>query len=570
MIEKNCDLLCIGGGGAGVAASVAASQKGANVLLTSKEPIGYGNTRIIGGVMAYGDLDEEKTGEDFFRDMVVGGDYLNNQDLCELLAKEAHQATYLIESFGGVLGRDNEGKITEKALIQLGGHTSPRTLFIPSTGPGIGQALRYAVAREEIETLENTLIVDLIHEGNHVFGAVGYELTKGDIVVIKAKKTLLATGGGGWVYYPNTDVSRVITGDGYALGLNAGAELIDMEQVQYIPFSLTHPPGLAGIVVGEPFTAGPAGVLRNVHGEDILPGVHLKTRAQVANAIILEVEKGNGTKHGGCLLDLKGNKKHPGGKMLFEQYTKGIFKNITDIIRLAYGPEAASWEDPWDVYPSAHYFMGGVVIDGWGRVKGVGNLFACGEVSGGIHGGNRLGSVSLMELFIIGKRSGECAASEMDNGHQKVGQNLINSYTERLKGMFGCRGKNRPIEVKRDLQKAMWDYVGPAREGENLKTGIKLLASVKEKAKDLKISGAKRYNTELVDAVELGFMIPVSMSIAESALEREESRGAHVRLDFPKRDDDNWLKNIVIKKRGKDELEVSLRPVNLKKLKPSY
>ncbi|MDY6973011.1 MAG: FAD-binding protein [Thermodesulfobacteriota bacterium] len=568
MIEKHCDLLCIGGGGAGVAASVAASRKGADVLLCSKEPIGYGNTRIIGGVMAYGDLGAEKTGEDFFRDMIVGGDYLNNQEICSLLASNAHQATYLVESFGGVLGRDKEGRITEEALIQLGGHTSPRTLFIPSTGPGIGQALRYAVAREEIEILENTLIVDLIQQRNQTFGAIGYELVRGDVVVIKAKKTLLATGGGGWLYYPNTDVSRVITGDGYALGLNAGAELIDMEQVQYIPFSITHPPGLAGIVVGEPFTAGPAGVLRNVHGKDILPGVYQKTRAQVANAIILEVEKGNGTKHGGCLLDLKGNKDHPGGRMLFEQYSKGIFKNITDIIRLAYGPEAASWEEPWDVYPSAHYFMGGIVIDIWGRVKGVDNLFACGEVSGGIHGGNRLGSVSLMELFIIGSRAGECAASEMEKGTYTVDQRLIDSRVNQLQEMLGRRGKNRPIQVKNELQKVMWDCVGPARNESKLKNGIESLLSIREKAKDLNISRARKYNTELIDAIELGFMIPVSLSIAQSALERKESRGAHVRLDYPQRDDRNWLKNIIIKKGDKDELEITLRPVELTKLKP--
>jgi succinate dehydrogenase/fumarate reductase flavoprotein subunit len=235
MIIKDCDLLCIGGGGAGVTAAVMANQMGAKVLIASKEPIGYGNTRIIGGAFAYGDLDESKNGEDFFRDMVIGGEFLNNQEMCALLAKEAHQATFLIEGFGGVLGRDTEGKITEKSLFQMGGHTSPRSLFVPSLGPGIGQALRYAIARENIETLERTLITDLIHENNHVFGAIGYELTKGEIVVIKAKKTLLATGGGCWIYYPHTDVSRTATGDGYALALEVGAELIDMEQVQYIP-----------------------------------------------------------------------------------------------------------------------------------------------------------------------------------------------------------------------------------------------------------------------------------------------------------------------------------------------
>ncbi|MDY6863977.1 MAG: FAD-binding protein, partial [Thermodesulfobacteriota bacterium] len=354
---------------------------------------------------------------------------------------------------------------------------------------------------------------------------------------------------------------------GYSLALDTGAVLIDMEQVQYIPFSLTHPPGLQGIVVGEPFTAGPAGILKNVHGKDILPGVSLKTRAQVSNTIILEVEKGNGTQYGGCLLDLKANKDHPGGKMLFQQFTKGIFKNITDIVRFAYGNEAADWNEPWDVYPSAHYFMGGVIIDTWGRVEGVENLFACGEVSGGIHGGNRLGSVSLMELFIFGKRAGECAVAEMDKGNHKTDNDLINFYVNKLEGMFGSRGKNRPIELQREMQRVMWDYVGSAREEKKLKKGLELLLSIKEKARDIRISNAKKYNTELIDAVELGFMLPVSISVAKSAIQRKESRGAHVRLDYPSRDDEKWLKNIVIKKDG-DELEVGLRPVQLTKFKP--
>jgi len=568
MIYKDCDLLCIGGGGAGVTASVTASRKGAKVIIASKEPVGYGNTRIIGGVMAYGDLDGDKKGEDFFRDMVVGGDFLNNQEFCRMLAENAPEATFILEGFGGVLGRDGEGKISEKALVQLGGHTSPRTLLVPSTGPGIGQALRYAIFRENIEILERTLITDLIHEGNRVFGAVGYELSSGEIIVIRAKKTVLATGGAGWIYYPRTDVTRAVTGDGFTLALNSGAELIDMEQVQFIPFSLTHPPGLVGIVVGEPFTAGPEGILMNAQGKDILPGANLKTRAEVANAIILEVEKGNGTEHGGCLLDLKNNKNHPGGKILYEQFTTGLFKNITDIVRYAYGPKAASWDEPWDVYPTAHYFMGGVVIDVWGRVKGVENLFACGEVCGGIHGGNRLGSVSLMELFILGKRVGECASAEMNEEIHKVDQDSLNYYRDKLRRMFGSQGKHRPVEVKRELQKIMWDYVGPARTENKLKKGIELLSSIREKADDLHISNAKIYNTEFIDAIELGFMIPVSISVAESALRREESRGSHVRLDYPQRDDENWLKNIIIRMNNENELEVTSRPVRLTEIRP--
>jgi fumarate reductase (CoM/CoB) subunit A len=197
------------------------------------------------------------------------------------------------------------------------------------------------------------------------------------------------------------------------------------------------------------------------------------------------------------------------------------------------------------------------------------NLFACGEVCGGIHGGDRLGSVSLMELFIFGERAGDCAATQMNNGSSyKTDKNLIDFHVNKLENMFGKKGNNKPIELKRELQRTMWNYVGPAREEKKLKKGLEILLSIKERAKDLKISRAKKYNTELIDAVELDFMIPLSISVAKSALKRKESRGAHVRLDYQKRDDENWLKNIVIKKDKKDDLEVSLRPVKLTKLKP--
>ncbi|HLA28994.1 MAG TPA: FAD-binding protein [Syntrophales bacterium] len=570
MIEKSCDLLCIGAGGAGITAAIVASEKGSDVILLSKDHTGYGNTRIIGGIMAQGDLDTSRQGRGFLRDMVVGGDYLNNQKLCLILAKEAHNAPILLERFGGMVKRDSQGKISTDVLMQAGGHTSPRSLFLPAAGSGMGQGLRYGISqRKNIRTLEKTIVFDLLKEGKKVLGAVCYQLTSGEIIVIKAKKTLIATGGGVWIYYPHTDDSRVSTGDGYTLALDAGAKLVDMEQVQYIPFSLTHPSGMVGIIVGEPFTAGPAGVLKNVHGKEILSGVFLKTRAQVANAIILEAAKGNGTKYGGCLLDLKANKDHPQGKIIYRHYSEGIFKPFTDLVRAAYGRAAAEWEEPWDVYPTAHYFMGGIVINEWGEVEGVENLYACGEVTGGVHGGNRLGSVSLTELFVFGKRAGERAAGEITGqDYPKVDKSLIDFQVQRLKGMVGKNGKYRVIELKRELQTAMWEKVGPAREEKKLKEGLEIFSSIEEKFKDITIPATYKYNTELLDALELRFMLPVAKSVALSALTRKESRGAHVRLDHPERDDRNWLKNIIVKKNATKGIHVRTRPVKLTHLHP--
>ena len=570
MIEKSCDLLCIGGGGAGVTAAIIAGEKGADVILVAKDHIGYGNTRIIGGIITYGGLDPSWDGEDLFEDMIVGGEYLNNQKLCRILARDAHEATILLERFGGMANRDSRGEISAEVLMQAGGHTAPRVLCLPSTGPGVGQGLAQGVYRSEnIRTLEKTIVFDLLKEDGKVLGAVCWQLTSGEIIVIKAKKTLIATGGGGWIYYPHTDTSRATTGDGFALALNAGAELVDMEQVQYIPFALTHPSGMLGIVVGEPFVAGPAGILTNVHGKEILSGVALKTRAQVSNAIILEVEKGNGTKHGGCLLDLKANKDHPQGKLLYKSYAEGLFKPFTDIIRKAYGQKEADWEEPWDVYPSAHYFMGGIVINEWGEVKGVENLLACGEVTGGIHGGNRLGSVSMTELFVFGKRAGERAALEITGQDApEVNRSLIDSQVEKLKSMMGQKGKYRVIQLKRELQKAMWEKVGPVREEKKLKEGLRIFSAIEEKFPDMTISAVNKYNTELFDALELKFMLSVAKSVALSALARKESRGSHIRLDYPEKDDSSWLKNIIIKKPPALEMSVHFQPVELNSLRP--
>lgn len=570
MIEMSCDLLCIGAGGAGVTAAIVAGDKGADVILLSKDYIGYGNTRIIGGIMAQGDLDTARPGEAFLRDMVVGGDYLNNQELCLLLTREAHNAPVLLERFGGMVKRDGQGKISAEVLMQVGGHTAPRSLLLPATGPGVGQGLRYGVARRKnIRTLEKTIVFDLLKEDGKVLGAVCYQLTSGEIIVIKAKKTLLATGGGAWLYYPHTDASRVSTGDGFALALDAGAELLDMEQVQYIPFAITHPSGMMGIILGEPVTAGPAGVLKNAHGQEVIAGVASKTRAQVSNAIVMEVLRGNGTSHGGCLLDLKANKDHPQGKMLYGLFAGGIFKSFTNLVRAAYGQAAAAWEEPWDVYPSAHYFMGGVAINEWGEVAGVKNLYACGEVTGGVHGGNRLGSVSMTELFVFGKRAGERAAAEICvQDYSEPAESLIAAQVEKLKSLVGKKGKHRVIELKRELQKTMWEKVGPAREEKKLQEGLEIFSAIEEKMKDITIAATFKYNTELLDALELRFMLPVARSVALSALARKESRGAHVRLDYPERDDRQWLKNIIVRRDANEGIAVSSRPVALTYLQP--
>ena len=564
---KECDVLCIGGGGGGVASAVMADREGANTILVSKEPVGYGNSRIVGGVFVYKDLSVEDDSYNFLKDMVVGGDYLNNQDICEVLAKRSGEALKILERFGGFVARDEEGRVSQKVLVRLGGHTAPRTLLLPSTGPGVGQALRYAISSSKVRVYEETMAIKLLARNNEVVGALCIDLKTLDIFAVSAKKTVLATGGAGWIYYPHTDVTKGIIGDGYALALEVGAELVDMEQVQFIPFALTHPKSMVGLVVGEPYTAGPRGRLLNKYGDEIVKNPAVKTRAELSNAIILEVEKGNGTEYGGILLDLKENKEDPQGRVLYKMFSDGLFKTFTEMVRFAYGDRAATWDEPWDVYPSAHYFMGGIRVDERGEVRNIGNLYGVGEVNGGIHGGNRLGSVSLAELFIFGDLVGRGAAvSSRGMRNPILCAEELKEERERILKLIGKKGKYPPVKLIRELQETMWKYVGPVRSEEGLKFAAERIKDIEERMEEVSISDGKGFNSELVDFLELSFMIKVSKAVTRSALERRESRGAHIRLDYPERNDRDYLKNVIVSMDEWGNIKAHLEPVNLKKI----
>ena len=567
IVEKKCDVLCIGGGGAGVTASVSALDNGANVILVSKELIGYGNTRLAAGGIVYTGLTSSEDTERFFKDLIIGGEFLNNQPLSEIMAREAPEATIMLERFGILVARNKDGMLPPPDALQFGGHSIKRTIPIPSAGVGIGQALRSANVKSNIEALEETIVTKLLtNENQEVVGAICLNLKFGKTYVISAKKTILATGGGGWIYYPYTDNTRAATGDGYALAYDVGAELIDMEHVQFVPFAITHPKSMVGLVCGEPYIAGPKGKLLNEDGKEILSEVSKKTRAQVAKAIILEVEKGKGTSFGGAILDLRENKGTSEGEIIYSLH-KTVFKTLTDIVEFAYGKKAADWQEPWDVYPTAHYFMGGIRVDENGSVPLINNLYAIGEVSGGLHGANRLGSVSLAELFVFGQRAGRMAAlsaKEMDQ--PTLNKDQINIEVNRIHNFIGKKGSFRPIQLKREIQTMMWKLVGPARSEEKLKAALEQIEVISEKMDDVTVSNSKCYNFELLDVLELPWMLIVAKAIALSALKRRETRGAHVRVDYPNRDDEEWLKNVIIRKGDEREMKIRLDPVELTKI----
>ncbi len=556
MVKRiECDVLCIGAGGAGLAAAATAAEAGASVVVISKGAYGSGNTRIAAGLVLRPGLSPKDSPEALMRDMLVGGAFLNDQGLVEAFCERAHLATELMERFGLLFFRDSSGK-PAPLPVALGGHSLPRTLPGYSEGIPIGTALRSSAARAGVRILDETAALRLLKSGRSVTGALCLERLTGEIVAIAAKQTILASGGLGWLYYPHTSNSRAMTGDGYALALEAGADLVDMEQQQFIPFALTYPDSMVGVICGEPAIAGPYGRLLDANGNDIIAHVRSRTRAEVAVAMSLAKERGGATEHGGMLLDLSPNLRRVVGEKMFK-FLKRTFPGMIEGVRRAYGKDASEGKVPWDVFPTAHYQMGGVRVDTECRVLNLENLFAVGEAQGGLHGANRIGSTSLAELFIFGGLAGKRAA-EAARGMSvsSVDASEIEQASVAAESLPGRAGKHRPIEIKRRLQSTMWENVGPARDASRLKSALQTISELAELQSDTSVLDRKECNPEWLDALELRQMLVVAEAIARSAEAREESRGAHARIDYPERNDTEWLKNVII---GMNDGRLSIR-----------
>jgi succinate dehydrogenase/fumarate reductase flavoprotein subunit len=474
--------------------------------------------------------------EAFIDDMLTAGAGLCNRDLVEALVDGAPEAITILESCGHTFIRDHEGCISEKVLTRAGGHSNARTLLSSGAGVGLSQSLRAAVEKYDISLYEDTLVLQLIKDGEAVCGIQALDLAKGEQISLTAGAVVLCTGGGGWLFYPQTSNNRTATGDGYALAFRAGAELADMEQIQALPFSITHPNAYRGLICGEPVVAGPAGRLINGKGKVFLDGnINRMDRAAVVRSMASEITRGNVAEHGGLLLDLQPNLGDAEGNNFRERIrATGIFDSVLP----AYGKKAYAWEEPWEVLPTAHYFMGGVRVDKDGRTT-VPGLFAAGEVQSGVHGANRLGSAALTEVLVFGIRAGRAAA-----GHAKQNKD-IRAVQPETENLFGRKGSHRPITLMRKLQAKLWENVGLVRDKETLAITLDFIHKISVLALDVSTSSQPVYNTEVADAIELGFMLDTASCVVTSALLREESRGAHLRSDFPVESDD-WRKNIII------------------------
>ncbi|MEM0217460.1 MAG: FAD-binding protein [Candidatus Nezhaarchaeales archaeon] len=533
------DVLVIGAGGAGLRAAIEASKYNVDVVVVCKELLGKAHTVMAeGGInAALGNVDPNDNWMEHFLDTVEGGDWLNDQDLVEVLVKEGPDRIYDLEEMGAVFDRTPDGKIAQRPF---GKARHPRTCFVSDyTGHEIMITLCDEVRRRGIRVLEEVFVSRLLTNDKAVAGAFAFDMKSGDFLAFKSKAVVLATGGAGRMYEVTTNPASA-TGDGKILALEAGAELQDMEMFQFHPTAMVWPPSCKGILVTEG-VRGEGGILLNAKGERFMVRYHklleLAPRDVVARSIWREIQEGRGTERGGVYLSVTHLPPERVREKLKTMYKQFLLAGI-DITK-----------QPMEVAPAAHYYMGGVRADFNGRtaVKG---LFVAGEEMSGVHGANRLGGNSLLATQVFGKRAGENAALfAKENVRELIDKLQIRLELQRFDNLVKSYNEGTSVaQVRNKLAKVMWEGAGIARTEESLSKVEGYIEYMKvnmlPKLKPIETK-TLRYNKELVEILETFNLVRVAEILVKSAKMRRESRGAHWRLDHPKRDDINWLKHIV-------------------------
>jgi len=533
------DVLVIGAGGAGLRAAIEALGQGASVGVVSKSLLGKAHTVMAeGGIAAaMANVDSADGWKTHFRDTMRGGKMLNNWRMAQLHAQEAPERVKELEQWGALFDRTEDGRILQRAF---GGHTFRRLCHVGDrTGLEMIRTLQDRGVHMGFDVYMECTIVRLLTDRGRCAGALAYWRETGRFVVFKAKSVVMATGGIGKAW-PITSNSWEYTGDGMALAYEAGAELMDMEFVQFHPTGMVWPPGVQGILVTEA-VRGEGGILRNKAGERFMERydpkrMELSTRDVVARSIYTEVKEGRGTEHGGAYLDISHKPAEYVKKKLPSMYHQ--FKELADV---------DITKGPMEVGPTCHYMMGGIRVEAETAQSSLPGLFAAGEAAAGLHGANRLGGNSLSDLLVFGQRAGlaaaqhakEVSAPNLDEGQISAGE------SEALRA-FQQQGGENPYAVHRDLQKAMQSLVGIFRVREDMQKALSELAKLKERAAHTSVEGSRMFNPGWHMAIELKSMLTVSEAVTRSALVREESRGAHSRIDFPELSTEWGKKNNII------------------------
>jgi succinate dehydrogenase/fumarate reductase flavoprotein subunit len=554
------DVLVIGNGGAGLRAAIESHRLGVKTLVVARTILGKAHTTMAEGGYnaALGNRDPSDSVDSHFHDTVIEGAFLNDQRLVRILVDEAPDRIYDLEDFGAVFDRTPEGKIAQRPF---GGQSHPRTCYVgDETGHEMIMALAEEVRRRSVPHLDEVLVTKLLTNGDTCAGAFGVEMRSGKYLVIRARSTVLALGGAGQVYRVTSNPDEA-TGDGYALAYDIGAELMDMEQVQFHPTGMVHPESAKGILVTEA-VRGEGGQLKNSKGERFMERyspkqMELSPRDVVARSIYTEIQEGRGTPRGAVYLDIS----HKDSKVVEAKLPRMVkqFRVFADM---------DITKVPMEVAPTAHHFMGGVKIRPEdNRSTTVPGLYLAGENETGVHGGNRLGGNALAETQVFGARAGRSAAAHASaNALLELDQEEIRKEEARLDSLF--RQGERPQAIKHDLRELMWAKVGIVRNGGDLLLALKGIRALTERSERMGVTGSKRYNPEWYDAICVRSMLMVSEAIVRSALLRKESRGAHFRSDYPRRDDANWFVNVNLRKGLDGQMLPFTTPIYAVELRP--
>jgi len=529
-----CDVLIIGSGGAGCRAAIEVSEHNLTPLIVSKGlSFKSGCTGMAEGGYnaAFACVDPEDSPDVHFEDTMRGGGFLNDPQLVRILVDEAPDRLRDLETYGALFDRQESGLLDQRPF---GGQTYRRTCYQGDrTGHEMITALKEEVIRRDIETVEEVMITSLLVEEDRVLGAMGVSIRDSTTVAFRASSTILAAGGAGHIY-PVTSNTIQKGGDGFSVAWKAGADLIDMEQVQFHPTGMVYPESRRGVLVTEA-VRGEGGILLNSEGERFMkrydPRGELATRDVVARAIYTEIMEGRGTGNGGVYLDVS----HLPDEVIEEKLETMLlqFQDVGIDIR----------SEPMEVAPTAHHFMGGVRIDEWGRTN-LRNLFAAGEVTGGVHGANRLGGNALADTQVFGRRAGIAAARNAIKSAPASIRSAVEEEEYRIKSMV-AEGSHSPSEIRDRLHEAMWNGVAIVRSRESLESARAVIRDLTTMMGDLNVPETSGFNTYLIEALELENMLVTSSMVVESALIREESRGSHYRKDFPETRPE-WLKSIVL------------------------
>jgi len=550
------DVLIIGAGGAGLRAAIEATERGLSVGVVTKSLLGKAHTVMAeGGVAAsLGNVDPEDGWRQHFIDTMKSGKFLNNWQMVEHFAKEAPDRVYELEQWGALFNRTPEGKISQRPF---GAHTYRRLCHVGDrTGLEMIRTLQEKTLATDTKVYMETTVTNLFKKDGRVVGALAYTRESGRFIHFKAKAVVMATGGWGRIYKVTSN-SWEGTGDGLVLAYNAGAELVDMEMVQFHPTGMVWPPGVRGLLVTEG-VRGEGGILRNSEGERYMGNydeerMELSSRDVVARANYTEVQEGRGSPHGGVYLDIT----HLGynGIMtklptMHEQFLKLADIDIS--------------KEPMEVFPTIHYTMGGIKVDAETCATNVPGLYAAGECAGGLHGANRLGGNSLSDLLVFGRRAGIGAAEYVkSNGvSTELEDREVEEEKKRVLHPLERRdGDENPYMIQQELQAAMMEHANLMRTEDSLKEGLGKVLALKDRLPNVKVQGSTLFNPGWHAAQDVHYLIQVSEIIVRAALQRTERRGAQWRLDYDGPDDELGKINFIVTKDQQGEVGIEKREI---------